>query len=48
MVNSRFLADVNDEVAPVWQTESEQVVKPGGWTHTVPQGSVTEVALRRR
>jgi alpha-N-arabinofuranosidase len=50
MVNSRFLTDVNDEIAParVRQTQSEEEVKPGGWTHTFPHGSVTVIALHRQ
>lgn len=50
LVNSRFLTDVNDEVMParVRQTENEEEVKPGGWTHTFPHGSVTVIALRRQ
>jgi alpha-N-arabinofuranosidase len=50
LVNSRFLTDVNDEVAParVRETENEEEVKPDGWTHTFPRGSVTVIALRRQ
>lgn len=50
LVNSRFLTDVNDEVMParVRQAENEEEVKPGGWTHTFPHGSVTVIALRRQ
>jgi alpha-N-arabinofuranosidase len=50
LVNSRFLTDVNDEVVParVRQTDTEEEVKPDGWTHTFPHGSVTVIALRRQ
>lgn len=48
LVDSSFLTDVNDEVVPVRvrQKDSEETIKPDGWTHTFPHGSVTVIALR--
>jgi hypothetical protein len=34
--------------ARVRQTENEEGVKPGGWMHTFPHGSVTVIALGRQ
>jgi hypothetical protein len=32
----------------VRQMENEEEVKPGGWIHTFPHGSVTVIALHRQ
>ena len=50
MVTSRFLTDANDEVIPtrVHETDTEEAMQPGGWTHVFPHGSVTVLTLHQR
>ena len=50
VLNASSLADSNDEVSPdrVKPTESREAIRPDGWSHVFPHGSVTVISIKRK
>ena len=50
VLSSPSLTDSNDEISPdhVQPTESRESVRPEGWSHVFPHGSVTVISFKRK
>jgi alpha-L-arabinofuranosidase len=50
VLSSSFLTDSNDEISPthIAPTESREAIRPEGWSHVFPHGSVTVIAFMHK
>ena len=50
VLSASSLADGNDEVSPekVQPSESRETIRPDGWSHVFPHGSVTVISVKRK
>ena len=50
VLDSSSLSDSNDEESPdkVQPVESQETIRPDGWTHIFPHGSVTVISFKRK
>ena len=50
VLDSSSLSDSNDEESPdkVQPVESRETIRPDGWTHIFPHGSVTVISFKRK